>query len=90
MKKITPLLIALSLVTANGAYANEVKSAGQAVGICKAEAEKQHADFKRAKPKKIKQTRGMFKIRLNVTTEGGKETVNCEVSKGGEVSYSKA
>lgn len=94
MKNLNTLLVASSLIVTSflatsTAYAN-VKTAGQASSLCKAQAEKAHPGYTRSKSVKIKQSRGVFKIKLKVVTDTETITTFCEVTKDGEVSYAKA
>lgn len=93
MKNLNTLLLATSLITASflatsTASAN-VDTAGQASSLCKAEAAKVHPGYKRSKSVKIKQTRGVFKIKLKVVTESETMATFCDVTQKGEVSYTK-
>lgn len=83
----TGLLVTGLLATSASA---SITSPGQATGLCKAQAEKAHPDYKRSKLVKIKQKRGIFKIKLRVVTETESITTFCDVTKDGDVSYSKA
>lgn len=95
MKNLKTLTLASSiflagLVANTSAYADDINTAGQASSLCKAQAEKAHPDYKRSKSVKIKQTRGVFKIKMKVVTETESLITLCEVNKSGEVSYAKA
>lgn len=61
-------ILAASLLITTPAQAS-VNTAGQATSLCKAQAEKAHPGYKRSKSVKIKQTRGVFKIKMKVITE---------------------
>lgn len=95
MKNLNTLLLASSLVAASllatsTASANDIKTAGQASSLCKEQAAKAHPGYKRSKSVKIKQSRGVFKLKLKVVTDNETITTFCEVTKKGEVSYAKA
>lgn len=82
-------IFAASLLISSPTHAS-VKTAGQATSLCKAQAEKAHPGYKRSKSVKIKQTRGVFKIKMKVITETESVIAFCEVNKEGEISYAKA
>jgi len=88
--KIAAALFATGLLFSASSQAANIKTAGQAMSLCKAQAEKAHPDYKRSKSTKIKQTRGVFKIKMKVVTDSESMTTFCEVSKDGTVSYAKA
>jgi hypothetical protein len=95
MKTSTTLKLAASLFTASllfsaNSHANQIKTAGQAMTICTSQAEKAHPGYERSKSTKIKQTRGVFKIKMKVVTANESLTTFCEVTKDGTVSYAKA
>ncbi|MFT6408304.1 MAG: hypothetical protein ACJAQ6_001722 [Arenicella sp.] len=95
MKNSTTLTLAASLLTAGLLFsatssAADVKTAGQAMSLCKSQAEKAHPGYERSKSTKIKQSRGVFKIRMKVITADESLTAFCEVTKDGTVSYAKA
>jgi len=85
---LTTLLTSALILISTNSFA-EVKTDAQALTLCKIQAEKAHPGFKRASIKKIKQIRTKFKINLRVLTETGKENTICEVTKDGEITYSK-
>jgi hypothetical protein len=85
----TSVILASSLLIST-ANANEVASAGQAIGLCKEKAQLAHPGYKLSKSTKIKQTRGVYKITMRVITEEERLKTFCEVTKAGEVTYSKA
>ncbi len=94
-KKSTSLTLAASLFTAGllfsaSSQAAEIKTAGQAMSLCKAQAEKAHPGYKRSKSTKIKQSRGIFKIKMKVITDNESLTTFCEVNREGTISYAKA
>ena len=82
-------LIASTLLIVSTVANAEVKTSGQALALCKAQAEKAHPDYKRSSPKKIKQARKRFKIDLKVLTESGNVYTQCVVTRDGEITYSK-
>ena len=94
MKNTTTLKLASTLFTAGllfsaASSAATVNSAGQAMSLCKAQAEKAHPGYERSKSTQIKQSRGVFKIKMKViTTEESVKTV-CKVAKDGTVTYAK-
>ncbi len=91
MKNLTTSLLAVSLFVATGAQAAQpVKSSGHAVSLCKAQASASNENYKRARASKIKQTRGVYKIKLKVLTEDGSSNALCEIAKDGTITYSKA
>ncbi len=94
MKNLRNLTLASSLLVASlgttVSQAADVKTAGQAISVCKAQAKSAHPDYKRSKASKIKQTRGVFKIKMKVITEAESMTTHCEIAKDGTVTYSKA
>ncbi|MGK0373698.1 MAG: hypothetical protein ACJA2E_000165 [Arenicella sp.] len=95
MNNSTTLKLAASLLTAGlifsaNSNASEVDTAGQAMTLCTAQAEKAHPGYQRSKSTKIKLTRGVFKIKMKVVTEGESLTTFCEVTRDGTVSYAKA
>lgn len=95
MKNLKTLTLASSLFLAGlavntNAYADGINTAGQASSLCKAQAEKAHPGYKRSKSVKIKQTRGVFKIKMKIVTETESLITFCEVTKDGDVSYAKA
>ena len=83
-------VLAASLLFSSSANAAKIKTAGQAMSLCKAQAEKAHAGYKRSKSTKIKQHRGNFKIKMKIITSEGSLTTSCDVSKDGTVVYAKA
>jgi len=93
MKHLKTLTLATGLFTATlitlPVQAAEVKTAGQAMSLCTAQAKATHSDYKRSKSTKIKQRRGVFKIKLKVITESGSVNSLCEVTKEGSVTYSE-
>lgn len=90
MKPLINSLLAASLLVAANAQASNVKTAGQALTLCKSEAATAHPGYKRSVSKKIRQNRSGFKLNMRVITEEGSERAICEVAKDGSVSYSKA
>lgn len=88
--KLATALLAASLLFSASSQAADIKTAGQAMTLCKTQAEKAHPGYKRSKATKIKQTRGVFKIKMKVVTTDGSLTTFCEVSKDGTISYAKA
>lgn len=91
MNILKSLTLALGLISASSAVsAAEIKTAGQAMSLCRTEAQQQHPDHKRIKPSKIKQVRSTFKITLKVTSENEKMKALCEVTRDGAVTYTKA
>lgn len=94
MKNSTTLTLASTLFAAGllfsaSSNAADIKTAGQAMSLCKAQAEKAHPGYQRSKSTKIKQTRGVFKIKMKVVTENESITTFCEVAKDGAISYAK-
>ena len=89
MKLISSLFAASLLFTATS-NASEIKTAGQAMSLCKAHATKSHDGYKRSKSTNIKHKRGIFKIKMKVVTAQESISTYCEVAKDGTVSYSKA
>jgi len=94
-KKSTSLTLAASLFATGLLFsapsqAATIKTAGQAMSLCKAQAEKAHPGYKRSKSTKIKQSRGVFKIKMKVITDNESLTTFCEVNKEGTISYAKA
>lgn len=87
--KLTASLLFAGLLFSASSSAAEIKTAGQAMSLCKAQAEKAHPSYQRSKSTKIKQTRGVFKIKMKVITSEESLTTLCEVTKDGTVSYSK-
>ena len=95
MKNSTTLKIAAALLTtglffSTSSNAATIKTAGQALTLCKSQAEKAHPGYKRSKSTKIKQKRGVFKIKMKVITENESLATYCEVTKDGSISYAKA
>lgn len=95
MKNSLPLklasgLFAASLLFSANSQAAQIKTAGQAMSLCKAQAEKAHPNYQRSKSTKIKQSRGVFKIKMKVVTSDESLTTLCDVKKDGTISYSKA
>lgn len=82
-------LFAAGLLFSASSNAESIKTAGHAMSLCKAQAEKAHPGYKRSKSTKIKQTRGGFKIKMKVFTTEESVNILCEVAKDGEVSYAK-
>lgn len=82
-------LFAASLLFSASSNAESIKTAGQAMGLCKAQAEKAHPGYKRSKSTKIKQTRGSFKIKMKVITTEESVSILCQVAKDGTVTYAK-
>ncbi|MFT5573153.1 MAG: hypothetical protein ACI9FR_002086 [Cryomorphaceae bacterium] len=89
MKIFTNTLLAASIVVVSSANAADIKTAGQALTLCKAQAEQAHPGYRRATSKKIRQNRAGFKLNLKVLTEEGSISTVCEVAKDGVVTYSK-
>ena len=90
MKILSSTLLAAMLLVASNAHAADIKTAGQALTLCKAQAETAHPGYKRSMSKKIRQNRAGFKLNLKVITANGSENTICEVAKDGEVTYSRA
>lgn len=90
MKILTNSLLLAALAIAGNANAADVKTAGQAVTLCKAQAQSAHPGYKRSISKKIRQGRAGFKVNMKVITDDGSVKAVCEVTKDGTVSYSKA
>jgi len=94
MKNLSKLVFTTGFILASSTFASvqagEVKSAGQATSICKAQAKSTHPDYTKSKATKIKQTRGKFKIKLKVTTETESIKTVCEVDKDGTVTYTNS
>lgn len=88
LKLATSLLITGLFFSANS-YADEVETAGQAMTLCTAQAEKAHPGYERSKSLKIKQRRGVYKIKMKVVTQDDSLVTLCEVTKDGTVSYAK-
>lgn len=92
LKKTTltcSFLIATLIGTAP-AQAAKISTAGQANSACKAQAEKAHPDYKHSRSIKIKQARGVFKIKMRIVTETETITTLCDVTRDGEITYVKA
>ena len=87
--KLTSGLFAASLLFSATSNAAEIKTAGQAMSLCKAHATKTHPDYKRSKSVNIKQSRGIFKIKMKVITKQESFSTFCEVTKDGILSYAK-
>lgn len=94
MKYLTKLTATTALLVssmmASSANAADVASAGEAIGLCKEKAQLAHPGYKLSKSTKIKQTRGAYKITMRVVTEDARLKTICEVTKDGQVTYSKA
>ena len=91
MKTFNTLALASSLIFASSTVnAAKVETAGQAMSLCKTQAEQTHPNHKRIKSTRIKQRRGEFKITLKVITDNEKLKTICEVNKDGLVNYEKA
>ncbi len=88
--KLASGLFAAGLLFSTAGNAAQVKTAGQAMTLCKAQAEKAHPGYQRSRSTKIKQSRGVFKIKLKVTTADDSLVTFCDVQKDGTVSYAKA
>ena len=89
MRILTNTLLAASIALASSANAADIKTAGQALTLCKAQAEEAHPGYRRAVSKKIRQNRDGFKLNLKVLTEEGSVSTVCEVAKDGAVTYSE-
>jgi hypothetical protein len=89
MKTLSKTLLVISIALASSANAANIKTAGQALTLCKAQAEEAHPGYRRAVSKKIRQNRAGFKLNLKVLTEEGSITTICEVAKDGAVTYSE-
>lgn len=87
--KLISGLFAASLLFSATSDAAQIKTAGQAMTLCKAHATKAHPDYKRSKSTNIKQKRGVFKIKMKVVTTKESISTFCEVAKDGAVSYTK-
>lgn len=85
--KLVSSLFATSLLFSATSNAAQIKTAGQAMSLCKAHATKTHADYKRSKSTNIKQKRGVYKIKMKVVTKQESISTLCEVTKDGTVSY---
>jgi len=88
--KIAASILATGLLFSANSQAATIKTAGQAMGLCKEQAEKAHPDYKRSKSTNIKQKRGVFKIKMKVVTESETLKVLCEVAKDGTITYAKS
>lgn len=84
---ITTALLSASLLLAIPAQAAAVKTAGQAMSLCKNHAQETHEGYLRSKSKKIKQTRSGYTIKLKVISESGSELIQCSVAKDGGLDY---
>jgi len=93
MNTIKNLILVTTIMTLsmslNAQEKVEVKTSATALTLCKAEAELAHPGYQRSDHKKIKQLRGKFKINLRVKTETGKINTVCEITKDGEITYTK-
>ena len=90
MRTIENLIIATSiLLSSMSVHAYEVKTPATALTLCKAEAKLAHPKQTKIVSKKIKQMRGKFKINLRISTPEGKVNTLCEITKDGEITYSK-
>jgi len=83
-------LFTAGLIFSTSSNAASINTAGQAMTLCKAQAEKAHPGYQRSKSTKIKQRRGVYKIKMKVVTADESITTFCEVSKDGTISYAKA
>jgi hypothetical protein len=88
--RLTASLFIAGLTFSANSYADDVETAGQAMTLCTSQAEKAHPDYQRSKSLKIKQRRGVFKIKMKVVTQDDSVIALCEVTKDGAVSYAKA
>ena len=87
--KLAASLLIASLTFSANSYADDVNTAGQAMTLCTSQAEKAHLGYQRSKSLKIKQRRGVFKIKMKVVTQDDSLITLCEVTKDGTVSYAK-
>ena len=87
MKKV--LLTASLLLLSFSTQAIKVKTSATALTMCKAEAALAHPNQTKIAMKKIKQTRGIFKVTLKVSTPKGKVSTLCVIDKEGKITYSK-
>jgi len=88
--KLAAGLLTAGLIFSANSYAQEINTAGQAMTLCTSQAEKAHPGYQRSKSLKIKQRRGIFKIKMKVVTKEDSLITFCEVAKDGTVSYAKA
>lgn len=94
MRKFKILISSLMLVVASTsisapAQSLSVKTAGQAMSLCRSQAERAHPGYERSKSTQIKKSRGGYKIRLKVNTADDTVLTLCEVSKTGDITYSR-
>lgn len=87
MKTLLSILTIATLLFIGTTQAAQVTSAGQAISLCKAEAQAQHADYRRSKSQKIKQVRGGYKVNLKVSLADSSVRTVCNVSKDGTLVY---
>lgn len=90
MKRLSTSLIAASMLIAANTQAAAVKTAGQALTLCKSHAAAEHTGYKRSISKKIRQNRAGFKLNMRIMTDEGSLNTVCKVAKDGTVSYDKA
>ena len=87
--KLAASLLTAGLIFSTNSYAESVDTAGQAMTLCTSQAEKAHPGYQRSKSLRIKQRRGVFKIKMKVVTNDDSLVTFCEVTKDGTVSYAK-
>jgi len=90
MKSLLSILAIAGTLYVGTTQAAEIRSAGQAITLCKTEAMEQNADYVRSKSRNIKETRGGYKLKMKVTLAESTVVSKCTVSRDGTVDYSQS
>lgn len=89
MKTLMSILFIAGMFSTGISNAATVSSAGQAMSICKAEAQAQNDNYVSSKSAQIKRVRTGFRMKLRVVLEDGSTRANCEVGRDGRIKYSQ-
>jgi hypothetical protein len=89
MKTLMSILFIAGIFYTGISSAATVNSAGQAMSLCKAEAQAQNDNYVSSKSAQIKRIRTGFRMKLRVVLDDGSARAKCEVGRDGTVNYSQ-
>ena len=89
MKTLMSILLIAGMLYTGISNAATVSSAGQAMSLCRAEAQAQNDNYVSSKSAQIKRVRTGFRMKLRVVLEDGSTRANCEVGRDGSIKYSQ-
>ena len=87
MKTLMSILFIAGIFYTGISNAATVSSAGQAMSLCKAEAQAQNNNYVSSKSAQIKRIRSGFRMKLRVVLEDGSARAKCEVDRDGSIKY---